>query len=148
MSERDGYIMHTEVLYLIAFNIMFIILCICTYISEKRPNVAFFSGITSAVIVVFIGIMFHTNLFHLNPETERYTIQSVSITNKGTNFNIVDKHGNESTKLYKSSNNDNKIVQIKNGEKPYLIKTTYHIGFIYQSTLEYHVPKIDLDNAN
>lgn len=139
--------MYTEVLYFIAFIVMLIILCICVYISDKRPNVAFFSGIASIAVVIFIGIMFTTNLFHLNPETERYTVQSVSITNKGTNFNIVDKHGHESTKLYKSSNNGNKIVQIKDGEQPYVIKTTYHIGFIYQSVLEYHIPKIDLDNV-
>lgn len=139
--------MYTGVLYVIAFIIMFVVLCICVYISGKRPNVAFFSGIASVVIVAFIGVMLTTNLFHLNPETEKYTIQSVSITNKGTNFNIVDKHGHESTKLYKSSNNGNKIVQIKSGEQPYVIKTTYHIGFIYQSVLEYHVPNIDLSKV-
>lgn len=139
--------MYTGVLYIIAFTVMFIILCICVHISDNRPNVAFFSGIASVVIVIFIGIMFTANLFHLNPETERYTIQSVSITNKGTNFNIVDKHGHESTKLYKSSNKGNKIVQIKDWEQPYVIKTTYHIGLIYQSVLEYHIPKIDLDNV-
>jgi hypothetical protein len=127
---------------------MFIVLCICVYISDKRPNVAFFSGTASVVIVAFIGVMFTTNLFHLNPETEKYTIQSVSITNKGTNFKVVDKHGHKSTKLYKSSNNGNKIVQIEDGKQPYLIKITYHIGSIYQSMLEYHVPKIDLASAN
>ena len=134
--------MSAGTLFFITFVIMLIVLCLC------KSHEAFIIAIVMLSVTVFIGVFVSTDLFHSNPKTERYAIQSVSFDQNRMNVRVADRHGREHTELFMANCHEYKIVPEKAGKKPYLLKKTYHVGPIYQRVLEYHITTIDLSEIS
>jgi len=134
--------MSAGTLFFITFVIMLIVLCLC------KSHEAFIIAIVMLSVTVFIGVFVSTDLFHSNPKTERYAIQSVSFDQNRMNVRVADRHGREHTELFMAHRHGCKIVPAEVEKKPYLLKKTYRIGPIYQRVLEYHITKIDLSEIS
>ena len=137
--------MSAGTLFFITFVIMLIVLCLCVHFCDERPHESFIIAIVMVSVTVFVGVFVSTDLFHSNPKTERYAIQSVSFDQSRMNVRVADRYGREHTEPYVANCHEYKIVPVKAKKKPYLLKKTYHIGPIYQRVLEYHITTIDLN---
>lgn len=136
--------MSANILFFITFVIMLVVLGVCGYLLDEKPNEAFIIAIVMLSVTVFVSIFVATDLFHANPKTERYAIQSVSFEHNRVSVKVADRHGHEHTESYTAHQHGCKIVPEEVEKKPYLLKKTYHVGPIYQRILEYHVSTIDL----
>lgn len=140
--------MNAGTLFFITFVIMLVVLCLCVHFCDERPNESFIVAIVMVSVTVLVGVFVSTDLFHANPKTERYAIQSVSFDQNRMNVRVADRYGREYTEPYVANCHEYKIVPEKAGKKPYLLKKTYRIGPIYQCVLEYHVATIDLNEIS
>jgi hypothetical protein len=136
--------MSANILFFITFVIMLVVLGVCGYLLDEKPNKAFIIAIVMLSVTVFVSIFVATDLFHSNPKTERYAIQNVSFEHNRVSVKVADRHGHEHTESYTAHQHGCKIVPEEVEKKPYLLKKTYHVGPIYQRILEYHVSTIDL----
>lgn len=136
--------MSAGTLFFITFVIMLVVLGFCVHFCDEKPHEAFIIAIVMVSVTVFVGVFVSTDLFHANPKTERYAIQSVSFDQNRMNVKVANRHGREHTELYMANCHEYKIVPAEVEKKPYLLKKTYHVGPIYQRVLEYHVATIDL----
>jgi hypothetical protein len=127
---------------------MLIVLGLCVYFCDEKPNEAFIIAIVMLSVTVFVGVFVATDLFHANPKTERYAIQSVSFEHNRVSIKVADRHGREHTELFMANCHEYKIVPAEVEKKPYLLKKTYHVGPIYSRVLEYHVTTIDLNKTS
>ena len=136
--------MSAGTLFFIIFVIMLIVLGLCVHFCDEKPHEAFIIAIVMLSVTVFVSVFAATDLFHSNPKTERYAIQSVSFEHNRVSIKVADRHGREHTESYTVHQHGCEIVPAKAEKKPHLLKKTYHIGPIYQRVLEYHVSTIDL----
>ena len=139
--------MSANTLFFITFVIMLVVLG-CVHFSNERPHESFIITIVMLSVTAFVSVFAATNLFHSNPKTERYTIQSVSFEHNRVSVKVADRHGHEHTESYTANQHGCKIVPEKAEKKPYLLEKTYHIGPIYSRVLEYHISTIDLSEIS
>lgn len=140
--------MSANILFFITFVIMLVVLGLCVHFSDDKPHESFIVEIVMLSATVFVFVFAATDLFHANPTTERYAIQSVSFEHNRVSVKVADRHGCEHTESYMMHQHGCKIVPEEVEKKPYLLKKTYHVGPIYQRVLEYHVSTIDLNKVS
>ena len=140
--------MSAGTLFFITFVIMLVVFGFCVHFCDDKPHETFIFAIVMLSVTVFVSVFVSTDLFHANPKTERYVIQSVSFEHNRVSIKVADRHGREHTESYTAHQHGCKIVPAEVEKKPYLLKKTYHVGPIYQRVLEYHVSTIDLNKIS